>query len=32
MAFPCGTIRLTVGTPDVLQPPASNDLAPGPCQ
>ena len=30
-AFPCGTIRLTVGTPVVPQPPATDDPAPGPC-
>lgn len=31
MGFPCGTIRLTVGTPGVPQPSAADDLAPGPC-
>jgi hypothetical protein len=31
MGFPCGTIRLTVGTPVEPQPPAADDLAPGPC-
>ncbi len=31
-AFPCGTIRLTVGTPMVPQPPATDGLAPGPCR
>ena len=31
MAFPCGTIRLTVGTPVVPPPPATDALPPGPC-